>query len=179
MGKFNNHELTNKIGNNIHPGSVCKTDTIIRQWLEERAGELDIHFMCHSYKTTVRKILGIEEVVEPWKIAPMPKVSSATEVNGWCPHVYESDCHGIEMIKDPLGKEWAIGGTDAHETGRWTHDPWCGLPIKNPTPKPLVERLADKLEHYLATENYGSAITKCNEMAQISLDFLREHKEEL
>lgn len=41
-----------------------------------------------------------------------------------CEHMYESDCHGIEMIKSPTGKEWAVGGTN--DPDRWTHDPWCG-----------------------------------------------------
>lgn len=58
-----------------------------------------------------------------------------------CIHVYESDCHGIEMIKDPNGKEWAIGGTDRKE--RWTHDPWCGKELPRPKEKTLAEKLFD------------------------------------
>ncbi len=46
-----------------------------------------------------------------------------------CPHIYESECHGIEMLKDPSGSEWAIGGTN-HKT-RWKFDPWCGGIIPN------------------------------------------------
>ena len=41
-----------------------------------------------------------------------------------CKCLYESDCHGIEMIKSPSGKEWAIGGTDTKD--RWKFCPWCG-----------------------------------------------------
>lgn len=46
-----------------------------------------------------------------------------------CPHIYEGP-HGVEMIRSPSGKEWAIGGTD-HED-RWKRDPWCGKRIPNP-----------------------------------------------
>lgn len=38
--------------------------------------------------------------------------------------VYESDCHGIEMIKSPSGKECAIGGTNHPD--RWNFSPWSG-----------------------------------------------------
>jgi hypothetical protein len=41
-----------------------------------------------------------------------------------CKCLYESDCHGIEMIKSPSGKEWAIGGTNTKD--RWLYCPWCG-----------------------------------------------------
>ena len=41
-----------------------------------------------------------------------------------CKCMYESDCHGIEMIKSPSGKEWAIGGTNTED--RWRFCPWCG-----------------------------------------------------
>ena len=58
----------------------------------------------------------------------------------WCEHVFESDCHGIEMIKDPDGKEWAIGGTDT--TGRWLFDPWCGKRTP-PVKKSLEEVVAE------------------------------------
>lgn len=52
-----------------------------------------------------------------------------------CKCVYEHDCHGIEMIKSPSGKEWAIGGT--HTKDRWKYCPWCGGVLNNnPTPSP-------------------------------------------
>ena len=41
-----------------------------------------------------------------------------------CKCIYESDCHGIEMIKSPSGKEYAIGGTNHPD--RWKFCPWCG-----------------------------------------------------
>ena len=41
-----------------------------------------------------------------------------------CECLYESDCHGIEMIKAPSGKEFAIGGTDTEDRFRFC--PWCG-----------------------------------------------------
>lgn len=68
--------------------------------------------------------------------APRPKEKSME-----CPHVYESGCGGIEMIKDPTGKEWAIGGTKRPE--RWTHDPWCGLRTPRPKPKSLANILEE------------------------------------
>ena len=46
-----------------------------------------------------------------------------------CKCIYESDCHGIEMIKSPSGKEWAIGGTK--QVDRWIFCPWCGGKIAN------------------------------------------------
>lgn len=46
-----------------------------------------------------------------------------------CECVYEGP-HGIEMIKDPSGKEWAIGGTD--RPNRWKWCPYCGGAIPNP-----------------------------------------------
>ena len=61
----------------------------------------------------------------------------------WCSHVYESDCHGIEMIKDPDGKEWAIGGTAT--TGRWLFDPWCGKRTP-PVKKSLEEVVAEAID---------------------------------
>jgi hypothetical protein len=41
-----------------------------------------------------------------------------------CKCVYESECHGIEMIKSPSGEENAVGGTDTMD--RWKFCPWCG-----------------------------------------------------
>lgn len=41
-----------------------------------------------------------------------------------CKHVYESDCHGIEMLLAPDGREFAIGGTNVKD--RFKYDPWCG-----------------------------------------------------
>lgn len=41
-----------------------------------------------------------------------------------CECVYEHECGGIEMIKSPSGKEWAIGGTRTKD--RWKFCPWCG-----------------------------------------------------
>lgn len=41
-----------------------------------------------------------------------------------CQCVYESECHGIEMIKAPSGKEWAIGGTNMQD--RFKFCPYCG-----------------------------------------------------
>lgn len=45
-----------------------------------------------------------------------------------CKCVYESDCHGIEMIKTPSGEEYAIGGTDTKD--RFRYCPYCGGEIK-------------------------------------------------
>ena len=41
-----------------------------------------------------------------------------------CKYVHASDCHGIEIIKSPSGKDWAIGGTDTQD--RFKYCPWCG-----------------------------------------------------
>jgi len=42
--------------------------------------------------------------------------------------IIESNCHGIEMIISPSGKEWAIGGTNTED--RFKFNPWSGEPIK-------------------------------------------------
>ncbi len=60
-----------------------------------------------------------------------------------CTHMYESTCHGIELIMDPFGKEWSIGGTNRPE--RWTHDPWCGGRIVAVEDRPAT--LKDCLGH--------------------------------
>ena len=56
------------------------------------------------------------------------KFGTKQEMPSQCVCVYESDCHGIEMIKSPSGKEWAIGGTNTKD--RWKFCPWCGGEIK-------------------------------------------------
>lgn len=76
--------------------------------------------------------VGTQRILERTKLNVELVMPISKGVVRACPHMYESDCHGIEMIKDPTGKEWAIGGTNRPE--RWTHDPWCGLPIKPLTP---------------------------------------------
>jgi len=47
----------------------------------------------------------------------------------YCKCVYESDCHGIEMIKTPLGREFAIGGINTKD--RFKFCPYCGKKIKD------------------------------------------------
>ena len=47
-----------------------------------------------------------------------------------CECVYESECHGIEMIKTPSGEEFAIGGTATKD--RFKFCPYCGGYIENP-----------------------------------------------
>jgi hypothetical protein len=51
-----------------------------------------------------------------------------------CKCVYESDCHGMEMIKAPSGREMAIGGTKYID--RYRFCPYCGGKIPNPLPSP-------------------------------------------
>ena len=60
----------------------------------------------------------------------------------WCEHHYESDCHGIDMLKSPdgSGKDLCAGGT-AHPS-RFHFCPWCGKP--RPT-EPKQPTLAEKL----------------------------------
>lgn len=41
-----------------------------------------------------------------------------------CKCLYISDCHAIEMIKSPSGKEWSIGGSETQD--RFKFCPWCG-----------------------------------------------------
>lgn len=70
-------------------------------------------------------------------------------VNEPCKCLYESDCHGIEMIKSPSGKEWAIGGTDTQD--RWKFCPWCGGALINKDAK--VDRVVVSVED-IAEEIY-------------------------
>lgn len=41
-----------------------------------------------------------------------------------CECFYEEPSHGIECIKSPSGKEWAIGGICTKD--RFLYCPWCG-----------------------------------------------------
>jgi len=137
------HPITEKIKQrDIKSDRWDELDSIIRDELGKMAKEIGKLNGYHCYPHGAMRILGLSP--DGYKVTPTETVESKR----WCPHVYKSDCHGIEMIKDPLGKEWAIGGTDWKKTGRWTHDPWCGRPIPRPEePKSDVEELASILWH--------------------------------
>ena len=80
----------------------------------------------HSFTALLPPTLNEEEKV-------------TTDTQKYCECIYESDCHGIEMIKSPSGKEWAIGGTKTQD--RWKYCPWCGGVIDKPLNQPEPIRL--------------------------------------
>lgn len=90
---------------------------------------------------------GWNACLEACKELNAPNVDKNTHVYGSgdkdeaCEHIYESDCHGIEMIKSPSGKEWAIGGTNTKD--RWLFDPWCGKKLRNVQPSEKKESVMD------------------------------------
>ena len=101
------HELTEKCLD-WHKSSepVEPLETIITTWLEQKAKEIEKSQWSKGTETT-RQILGLEK--------PKPE---------WCEHHYESDCHGIDMIKFSSGMEMCAGGTKHPD--RWNYCPICG-----------------------------------------------------
>lgn len=71
------------------------------------------------------------------RFSPCSKEEKMPKPPRECKCVYESDCHGIEMIKSPSGRAWAIGGTMTQD--RWSWCPWCGGFIVN---------VRSKIEHH-------------------------------
>lgn len=139
------HELSVRLMDISFPSK--SGDSIIRKWLSEKSKAINADA---NAERTVDEILGLTDVWE--------KPCHRGCKSGECFHL------------NPKQKQsWC-------ECGRWERTPtpcfnfcpYCAKP--KPTPKSLVERLAEKLNEPLLTP-YGQA--------QISIDFLREHKEEL
>lgn len=66
----------------------------------------------------------------------------------WCAHHYESDCHGIDMIKFPSGMELCAGGTQHQD--RFKFCPICGTP--RPKEKTLAEKFRMQCEEMFSSE---------------------------
>ncbi len=96
-----------------------------------------------QWKDNMIKASQHKEAIEQWIVKAASAEAQPKDGERICPHMYEDDSHGIEMIKGPSGKEWAIGGTDTED--RWTHDPWCGGRIVEVTERPVT--LKDCLGH--------------------------------
>lgn len=177
MEKFNNHELTNKIGNNIHPGSVCKTDHIIRKWLEEKAKEIANTFTSYRpdyVKIALTPILGLTD-------------EKPEQKQSWCEHFKWMQCPMVG---------WHFRRNES-ETWQWVQQeftkypcPICGTP--RPTQKPLVDKFRKETCYLLpdkdnpSTNKTGRLTSGCaGRLARIAeehfgkTDFLREHMEEL
>ncbi len=66
----------------------------------------------------------------------------------WCEHHYESDCHGIDMIRMPSGQDLAWGGL--HHPDHFSFCPICGA--KRPEER---KSLAQKLSEDCAPDGIG------------------------
>ena len=117
---MNLHPLTKKL--NLHPNIAWHIDDmedydkIIRVYLEERAEWLK-GFLAPDKNDYIDQAFQLtpESTVE--------KETSMQEIE----KVFISDCHGIEMIKTPSGKDFAIGGTNTPD--RFLFNPWNGKPL--------------------------------------------------
>ena len=155
------HELTDLIAKEV--GQSRSTwearDKIITSWLREKAKAIVYeHWEGEDMLQRASRLLGLEgeqeEVIGGSGVYPKTLRSEPPKdkLGEKCPHVYESNCHGIEMIKDPNGKEWAIGGTNRAE--RWKFDPWCGKETPS-VPKSLEEEFLSIFK--IHNNQYGSA----------------------
>jgi hypothetical protein len=181
FGKF-------KLQYRIHEKESVMHDAFTSDWIDVPIADLSpeskeptVSKPCHPSLHPEANVYGLPKCLKCWNYyRPEPTVSQKDEKVGMgeCPHVYESDCHGIEMIKDPNGKEWAIGGTNT--TGRWKYDPWCGKSTPRPKELSRVERLAkvlfEKMYNYGFIE--GSSDKKhWEDMAESAIKFLNENPE--
>lgn len=93
-------------------------------------GDLEKHIENHLRQGTHIPEEDIEPAIRMIMISVRQEVKFGTpsvpSVDS-CECLYESDCHAIEMIKSPSGKEWAIGGSCTID--RWRYCPWCGKEI--------------------------------------------------
>lgn len=71
----------------------------------------------------------------------------------WCSHHYESDCHGIDMLRNPdgSGKDLCAGGTE--HPSRYKFCPWCGKPRPEPKSPSLAERLLDAYDRVVGDDD--------------------------
>lgn len=138
--------------------------------------QMDLSVMASFGLTSEPKTMKKEDM--GWSLEKQNKEFGGSPVSGECPHVYESDCHGIEMIKDPNGKEWAIGGTET--TGRWKFDPWCGKSTPRQSKLSLRESLAEKFKDWFQHKASYIGYQECGEqLADIAIAFLTQRKGEL
>lgn len=85
---------------------------------------------CHSFKLVPLDEQSLRSTLDGWGVNKSVELAEVicstfgTSPSKQCKCVYDSDCHAIEMIKSPSGKEWAIGGTCTQD--RWNFCPWCG-----------------------------------------------------
>lgn len=106
-----------------------------------------------------------------YEMQKTPKFTGNPGKSEPCEHVYESDCHGIEMIKSPSGKEWAIGGTNTKD--RWLFDPWCGKKLINKQPSEKKESEVEELAIELWSVMDPLGITKWNTLSKDNQDFYK------
>lgn len=92
----------------------------------------------------------------------------------WCIHHYESDCHGIDMIRMPSGKDQAWGGLSHPD--HFSFCPLCGTP--RPKEKTLEEKFVEVFERRsvnYAELGFGPSQPLQCELAEIS----RQHFQDL
>lgn len=165
------HDLSNKVLK--HLGTFNFEDACdieIKLWLEEKAGELDsVHCATNMMKPVHREILGLTDEVDD-DLGDLVK----PQKQSWCEHIQWN-----KRIKEFVEKgyeHYTNMPRNVHEVD-WKFCPICGTP--RPTPKPLVERLADVINGAMNDDPEALWSEKRIAAAQAALDFLREHKEEL
>lgn len=84
------------------------------------------------------------------------------KIENWCVRHYESDCHGIDMLKNG-SSEVCAGGTD-HPL-RFHFCPFCGAPRPEPR-KTLAEKLADTYNKEL----YTLGVSTCEKLSKAAVD---------
>lgn len=168
------HELTERLVAFWNRKDIAKytthEDSIIRKWLEEKAKAIKVRWDSGELNEYLHDILGLtdegekktimicsQHLTEDCELCGSSK--KTPQKQSWCEHTNINKNNAIECFKDSM--HW-------YAADKWQFCPICGTP--RPTPKPLVQRLAEKLNEPLLTP-YGQA--------QIAIDFLREHKEEL
>ena len=173
------HELTKRLNQIIHP-ELCKViDSIIRQWLSEKAKEF-----ATRPDLSYQQILGIQsEVKEPWKkeqgcgclttfgensvskkycLEHEPKTTFdkpvEDKVEKWCEHIVDWN------YKDRSGAVYIVGHT-------WQFCPICGT--HRPVSKTQKEVLAEKLAKHNGS-NYEASPKWWNELAEIAEKHFKE-----
>lgn len=155
MGKV--HELTMKLFNTgiwFKTGTLSDNDKIVRQWLEEKAKELNPRLCCPSDE--IDRILGLTEeetvtndatytpgeaLLKGMKITVTPKASGE-----WCKHNSldkYNDCYNF------CGNGWR------KTPNQWVCCPICAAPRpEKPKEKTLAEKLKTVPTVYVAHDGY-------------------------
>lgn len=122
--------LLRTIGEKLSSRFLVPKDVVVREELEQSTLEEALTPILKSHFVTRDKPKDCFALACFLANFLCARFGTSLKVEVECRCVYDSDCHGIEMIKAPSGKEWAIGGT--HSIDRWKFCPWCGGILNNP-----------------------------------------------